>query len=144
MWSTSGVMTWQGDKHPRRFGWLCRPSLCLVWGGRWRWWVAGVGPGCIHVQSDTCSTLRSGVVRNDQLDVPFGQAFTIDTPLSVGDLAAERRAWGIVVLAAFVGPSPGQGLNDYLNTQVFADTALDTASPTRQRSPASTHSSSGS
>ena len=23
MWSTSGVMPWREDKHPRRFGWLC-------------------------------------------------------------------------------------------------------------------------
>jgi sugar (pentulose or hexulose) kinase len=57
-------------------------------------------------------------------------AAAIDTPVSVGEVAAEGGAWGIAVLAAFVaGRSPGEGLNDYLNTQVFADTVLDTVEP---------------
>jgi hypothetical protein len=45
MWSTSGVMPWREDKHPRRFGWLCRPSLRLVCGGRWLLWVT---PALLH------------------------------------------------------------------------------------------------
>jgi hypothetical protein len=45
MWSTSGVMPWREDKHPRRSGWLCRPSLRLVCGGRWLLWVT---PALLH------------------------------------------------------------------------------------------------
>ena len=68
-------------------------------------------------------------------------AAAIDTPVSVGEVAAEGGAWGVAVLAAFVTGRTLEGLTDYLNTQVFADTALDTVSPTlRRTSPASTHS----
>jgi sugar (pentulose or hexulose) kinase len=57
-------------------------------------------------------------------------AAAIDTPVSVGDVAAEGGAWGMAVLAAFATRrSPGQGLADYLDTAVFADTALQTARP---------------
>ena len=57
-------------------------------------------------------------------------AAAIDTPVSVGEVAAEGGAWGIAVLAAFVtGRTPGEGLTDYLNTQVFADASLDTVEP---------------
>jgi sugar (pentulose or hexulose) kinase len=57
-------------------------------------------------------------------------AAAINTPVSVGEVAAEGGAWGIAVLAAFVtGRTPGEGLTDYLNTHVFADTALDTVEP---------------
>jgi sugar (pentulose or hexulose) kinase len=57
-------------------------------------------------------------------------AAAINTPVSVGEVAAEGGAWGIAVLAAFIsGRTPGEGLTDYLNTQVFADTALDTVQP---------------
>jgi sugar (pentulose or hexulose) kinase len=57
-------------------------------------------------------------------------AAAIDTPVSVGDLAAEGGAWGIAVLAAFVAArTPGQALTDYLDTEVFANTALDTLEP---------------
>ena len=49
-------------------------------------------------------------------------AAAIDTPVSVGDVAAEGGAWGIAVLAAFrAGRTPGQSLADFLDTQVFAD-----------------------
>ena len=57
-------------------------------------------------------------------------AAAIDTPVSVGDVAAEGGAWGIAVLAAFVaGRAPDQSLADFLNTQVFADSSLETAEP---------------
>jgi sugar (pentulose or hexulose) kinase len=57
-------------------------------------------------------------------------AAAIDTPVSVGDVAAEGGAWGIAVLAAFVtGRSPGQSLAEYLDTAVFPDAALQTAQP---------------
>ena len=59
-------------------------------------------------------------------------AAAIDTPVSVGDLAAEGGAWGIATLAAFTaGRAPEQSLADYLNTQVFADADLETISPDR-------------
>jgi sugar (pentulose or hexulose) kinase len=57
-------------------------------------------------------------------------AAAIDTPVSVGDVAAEGGAWGIAVLAAFATRrSPGQGLADYLDTAVFSGTALRTVAP---------------
>ncbi|GAA3176953.1 FGGY-family carbohydrate kinase [Blastococcus jejuensis] len=57
-------------------------------------------------------------------------AAAIDTPVSVGDVAAEGGAWGIAVLAAFAARrSPEQGLADYLDTAVFTGTSLQTAEP---------------
>jgi sugar (pentulose or hexulose) kinase len=57
-------------------------------------------------------------------------AAAIDTPVSVGDVAAEGGAWGIAVLAAFAaGRSPGQDLADYLDTTVFTGARLQTAQP---------------
>jgi sugar (pentulose or hexulose) kinase len=57
-------------------------------------------------------------------------AAAIDTPVSVGDVAAEGGAWGIAVLAAFATRrSPEQSLADYLDTAVFAGTSLQTAEP---------------
>jgi FGGY family of carbohydrate kinases, C-terminal domain len=54
-------------------------------------------------------------------------AAAINTPVSVGDAAAEGGAWGIAVLAAYlIGCAYGQTLDDYLNTRVFADTGLET------------------
>jgi sugar (pentulose or hexulose) kinase len=57
-------------------------------------------------------------------------AAAIDTPVSVGDVAAEGGAWGIAVLAAFAARrAPGQDLADYLDTAVFTGTSLQTAQP---------------
>ena len=57
-------------------------------------------------------------------------AAAINTPVSVGEVAAEGGAWGIAVLAAFLTQrGSGQSLVDFLDTQVFADTMLDTADP---------------
>jgi sugar (pentulose or hexulose) kinase len=57
-------------------------------------------------------------------------AAAIDTPVSVGDVAAEGGAWGIAVLAAFAaGRPPGQALADYLEGTVFTGTSLQTADP---------------
>jgi sugar (pentulose or hexulose) kinase len=57
-------------------------------------------------------------------------AAAIDTPVSVGDVAAEGGAWGIAVLAAFLARrSEGQSLVDYLDHQVFEGVALDTVEP---------------
>jgi sugar (pentulose or hexulose) kinase len=57
-------------------------------------------------------------------------AAAIDTPVSVGDVAAEGGAWGIAVLAAFATRrSPDQELADYLDDVVFPDTDLPTVAP---------------
>jgi sugar (pentulose or hexulose) kinase len=57
-------------------------------------------------------------------------AAAIDTPVSVGDVAAEGGAWGIAVLAAFAtGRSADQSLADYLETAVFAGAGLQTVEP---------------
>jgi sugar (pentulose or hexulose) kinase len=62
-----------------------------------------------------------------------GQRFlaaAIDTPVSVGDVAAEGGAWGMALLAAFaVRRSPDQSLAEYLDTEVFAGAGLQTADP---------------
>ncbi|MFW3169786.1 xylulokinase [Geodermatophilus sp. CPCC 206100] len=57
-------------------------------------------------------------------------AAAIDTPVSVGDVAAEGGAWGMAVLAAFATRrSPEQSLADYLDTVVFPAAALETVEP---------------
>ena len=57
-------------------------------------------------------------------------AAAIDTPVSVGQVAAEGGAWGIAVLAAFlVDRSPGQGLHEFLSSRVFAGAELDVLEP---------------
>jgi MYXO-CTERM domain-containing protein len=57
-------------------------------------------------------------------------AAAIDTPVSVGDVAAEGGAWGMAVLAAFAARrSPEQSLADYLETAVFTGADLRTAEP---------------
>jgi sugar (pentulose or hexulose) kinase len=57
-------------------------------------------------------------------------AAAIDTPVSVGDVAAEGGAWGIAVLAAFrVARAPDQSLVEFLNSEVFAGSNLETAEP---------------
>ena len=57
-------------------------------------------------------------------------AAAIDTPVSVGDVAAEGGAWGIAVLAAFLARhAAGQNLADFLNEEVFAGSDLQTVQP---------------
>ncbi|MGY1644057.1 xylulokinase [Geodermatophilus sp. SYSU D00703] len=57
-------------------------------------------------------------------------AAAIDTPVSVGDVAAEGGAWGMAVLAAFATRrAPEQSLAEYLDTAVFTGTVLETAEP---------------
>lgn len=53
-------------------------------------------------------------------------AAAIDTAVVVGDIAAEGGAWGIAVLAAFrVRRADGQSLSGFLDTEVFAEAALN-------------------
>ena len=57
-------------------------------------------------------------------------AAALDTPVSVGGLAAEGGAWGIAVLAAYLTRGEGdQGLADYLREEVFAGADLQTLQP---------------
>ena len=57
-------------------------------------------------------------------------AAAINTPVSVGDVAAEGGPWGIAVLAGFLANrAEGQNLADFLTTQVFAETTLETVDP---------------
>src|SRR3954466_11219231 len=72
---------------------------------------------------------HGGLIRTECVAQRF-LAAAIDTPVSVGDVAAEGGAWGIAVLAAFAGGrSPGQRLADYLDTTVFTGTSLQTVDP---------------
>jgi sugar (pentulose or hexulose) kinase len=56
-------------------------------------------------------------------------AAALNTPVSVGDTAAEGGAWGIAVLAAYCAAKAEQSLVDYLDTQVFGDAAVCTVEP---------------
>lgn len=57
-------------------------------------------------------------------------AAAINTPVSVGDVAAEGGAWGIALLAAYrTQRAAGQGLADFLDTQVFANAKLESVDP---------------
>ncbi len=59
-------------------------------------------------------------------------AAAIDTPVSVGDVAAEGGAWGIALLAAYLtGRDGDQGLADYLDSRVFSGVQLETVEPDR-------------
>src|SRR3954470_7725173 len=56
-------------------------------------------------------------------------AAAIDTPVTVGDVAAEGGAWGIAVLAAFAALPDGRSLTDFLADDVFATATLETIDP---------------
>jgi sugar (pentulose or hexulose) kinase len=72
---------------------------------------------------------HGGLFKTEGVAQRFLAAAT-DTPVSVGDVAAEGGAWGIAVLAAFAARrSSEQSLADYLDTAVFAGTSLQTAEP---------------
>jgi sugar (pentulose or hexulose) kinase len=57
-------------------------------------------------------------------------AAAIETPVTVGETAAEGGAWGIATLAAFGSRrEEGESLIDFLDDRVFADAPLETTSP---------------
>jgi sugar (pentulose or hexulose) kinase len=56
-------------------------------------------------------------------------AAAIDTPVSVGEVAAEGGAWGIAVLAAFAARASERSLAEFLADEVFAEAALETVEP---------------
>jgi sugar (pentulose or hexulose) kinase len=55
-------------------------------------------------------------------------AAALDTPVDVGDLAAEGGAWGIAVLAAYLDQAD-RPLAAYLDETVFAGASVVTAEP---------------
>ncbi|PKQ14285.1 MAG: ATPase, partial [Actinobacteria bacterium HGW-Actinobacteria-8] len=57
-------------------------------------------------------------------------AGAIGSPVTVGEIAGEGGAWGIAVLAAFMkGKAPEQALGDYLASEVFSGSPLETVDP---------------
>ncbi|GAB3596023.1 FGGY-family carbohydrate kinase [Microbacterium tumbae] len=54
-------------------------------------------------------------------------AGALNAPVAVGELASEGGAWGIAVLASYLGRA--EPLGDYLTEQVFAAASLSTADP---------------
>ena len=61
-------------------------------------------------------------------------AAALGAPVAVGRTAGEGGAWGIAVLAAYRASAvdaaaPEQSLGDYLDAQVFGDSALDVVEP---------------
>jgi sugar (pentulose or hexulose) kinase len=56
-------------------------------------------------------------------------AAAVGAPVTVGQSAGEGGAWGIAVLAAYLGAASEQDLGDYLSTQVFAGSVAETVAP---------------
>jgi sugar (pentulose or hexulose) kinase len=56
-------------------------------------------------------------------------AAALNAPVSVGETASEGGAWGMAVLAGFLRDATSTDLAAYLDTRVFADAAMATATP---------------
>jgi sugar (pentulose or hexulose) kinase len=56
-------------------------------------------------------------------------AAALGTPVAVGRTAGEGGAWGIALLAAYLGTAPTQSLDDFLGTHVFADASFVVIDP---------------
>jgi sugar (pentulose or hexulose) kinase len=56
-------------------------------------------------------------------------AGALGAPVAVAETASEGGAWGIAVLAAYLGAAPGTSLDAYLLERVFADAAIDVVDP---------------
>jgi sugar (pentulose or hexulose) kinase len=56
-------------------------------------------------------------------------AGALDAPVAVGETASEGGAWGIAVLAAYLGAADELDLGAYLDERVFAGAAIDTVEP---------------
>lgn len=56
-------------------------------------------------------------------------AAAIGAPVAVGRTASEGGAWGIAVLAGYLGAAAEMDLGTYLATRVFADAELDVVEP---------------
>jgi sugar (pentulose or hexulose) kinase len=56
-------------------------------------------------------------------------AAALGAPVAVGSSAGEGGAWGIAVLASYLGDESGLDLAGYLDEHVFADAAVDVVEP---------------
>lgn len=56
-------------------------------------------------------------------------AAALGTPVAVGRTAGEGGAWGIALLAAYLGAAPTHSLEDFLSTHVFADAPFAVVDP---------------
>ncbi|MFH8248743.1 xylulokinase [Microbacterium sp. B2969] len=56
-------------------------------------------------------------------------AGAIGAPVAVGETASEGGAWGIAVLAAYLGAASDSDLDTYLRERVFADAAISIVDP---------------
>ncbi|GEL96798.1 xylulokinase [Cellulomonas terrae] len=56
-------------------------------------------------------------------------AAAVGAPVTVGSTAGEGGAWGIAVLAAYLGAAPGQDLAGYLEDRVFGGAVATTVEP---------------
>ena len=56
-------------------------------------------------------------------------AAALGAPVAVGHTAGEGGAWGIALLAAYLGTAPAHSLEDFLSTEVFADTSFAVVDP---------------
>ena len=56
-------------------------------------------------------------------------AGALDAPVAVGETASEGGAWGIAVLASYLGAADELDLGAYLDQRVFAGADIDTVEP---------------
>lgn len=56
-------------------------------------------------------------------------AGALDAPVAVGETASEGGAWGIAVLASYLGAASEVDLGTYLDERVFASAVFDTVEP---------------
>ncbi|MCR6689164.1 FGGY-family carbohydrate kinase [Cellulomonas sp.] len=56
-------------------------------------------------------------------------AAAVDAPVAVGSAAGEGGAWGIAVLASYLGAAHEQDLGTYLSTRIFARAQVDVVEP---------------
>ena len=96
--------------------------------------------GAFGALSIGMQTLRAEGVRLDRMYAHGGMfrtagvaqrflAGALAAPVAVGETASEGGAWGIAVLAAFLGESDDFDLPTYLERRVFAGAATSTVEP---------------
>jgi sugar (pentulose or hexulose) kinase len=59
-------------------------------------------------------------------------AAALGAPVAVGRAAGDGGAWGIALLAAYLGAAPTDSLDDFLSTHVFADASFAVIEPGAQ------------
>lgn len=73
-------------------------------------------------------TAHGGIFRTAGVAQRF-LAGALDAPVAVGETASEGGAWGIAVLAAYLGAADELDLGTYLSERVFASAAIDVVDP---------------